>query len=79
MGAARFTVIVILVVVLPPRLLAVMVWVVAVCVTVGVPLIAQVVELIPRPVGRAGLIVQLEMVPVTVGVLVVIATFLVNV
>jgi hypothetical protein len=47
--------------------------------TVGVPLMAQVVELIPRPVGSDGLIVQFDTVPVIDGVWVLIATFLVNV
>ncbi len=78
MGAARFTVILIVAVVLPPKLLAVIVWLVAVCVTVGVPLIAQVVVLMPNPVGSEGLTVQLDIVPVTLGVWVEIATFLVN-
>ena len=45
----------------------------------GVPLITQVVPLIPRPEGRLGEIVQVEIVPVTVGVWLVIATFCVNV
>jgi hypothetical protein len=64
--------------VLPPKLLAVIVWLVVVCVIVGVPLMAQVVELMPKPVGREGLTVQLDIVPVTLGVWVDIATFLVN-
>ena len=39
---------------------------------------AQVVELMPKPMGRDGLTVQLDIVPVTLGVWVDIATFLVN-
>ncbi len=69
------TVILILAVVLPNALDAVIVYAVAPCVVVGVPLMAQVVLLIVSPAGSAGAEEQLVTVPVTVGVLVVIAEF----
>ena len=62
-------------VVFPNALDAVIVYEVAACVTVGVPLIAQVVLLILRPVGSAGADEQLVTVPVNVGVFVVMAAF----
>ena len=66
-------------VVFPNPLAAVIVCVVAACVAVGVPLMAQVVLLIVSPAGSAGADEQLVTVPVTVGVMVVMAEFWLNV
>lgn len=65
---------------LPYAFEAVMVYEVAVCVAVGVPLIAHDVELIDKPAGKVGNEVHdVGVLPPSVGVIVVIAEFWVNV
>ena len=67
-------------VVLPPVLVAVMVYVVAAITTVGVPLMAPVEASIARPVGSDGATVQvITDPPLEVGVTVVMAVPLVSV
>lgn len=54
--------------VLPNALLAVIVYAVAVCEPVGVPVISQVVALITRPAGSPGAEAHVVTLPVKVGV-----------
>ena len=70
-----FIVIKIFAVVLPKALLAVIVYPVAPCVAVGVPVISQVEEFILSPKGNIGAEEQLVTVPVKVGVTVAMVAF----
>ena len=67
-GGPSITVILIVAVVEPLALLAVMIWSVAICVAVGVPLMAHVVVSSTIPAGNAGDAEQFSTVPVTAGV-----------
>ena len=63
----------------PPELLAHTVYVVEDCSTVGVPQMLPLVEPNERPLGKAGLIShEVTAPPLAVGVVVVMAEFLVN-
>jgi hypothetical protein len=68
-GAARFTVIVIVAVVDPPELDAVMRYGITVCSVSGVPVIEPVVVLSISPFGSVGVTDHEVTVPVTVGIL----------